>query len=670
MTPAADKRSAGASMALSPPSAPPSLLSCEDGSGKHCTTVWISTIMSTCYLEANQTCSLANNQGDDTSGDGGLMWGIFLSLAGDVIISIGLALQKVAHNIIKKIEANNEKPPEYTKIKTWWLGILLTIGGEIGNFVAYGDENTPASVVTAVGCVGVVANLAIATTFLGEPYRKRDVIGASLVVCGVLLVVFMAPSQETKLTAERFYWLLAQPPAIVMYVVYAGLMGFLFYICPRYGHTHVIFYLALSSLIGSFTVMASKAVSTFVNLSIRGILEGPFWDQIGGQTNNESCINDGHSWYPISSEDPDLFGCVLVNPPWSAKNESGVIIAEGLQQLTEPGLYLSLIVMIFTAVMQVKYLNKGMQLFGNSEVIPCHYVCFTLSSIVGTSLMYQEFSVKSIGVCKQYIDLHLFGDGCFLTFLGVYLITSGRTKAELEAVNEDVEYVKNEESGARGEESDWTANSESNFSPPKPISPSLVTETIAEEATTPRKKSSEQLLQQGNMSASRKPSVYRSPSSEATRANERTAPPADEPRDEEFVRRPSILGRLAEPLRVEISGTGIGETRAERISSVVSLIGSALGGVHGATFMFDATEHETEDELDRQANLRQSFARGNSNSSFNLQRARPVSVSYPARRRPSSSGPERSRGVSACVANAPAAPPPSLANAASNVEHV
>lgn len=25
---------------------------------------------------------------------------------------------------------------------------------QVGNFVAYGDENTPASVVTAVGCVG------------------------------------------------------------------------------------------------------------------------------------------------------------------------------------------------------------------------------------------------------------------------------------------------------------------------------------------------------------------------------------------------------------------------------------------------------------------------------------------------------------------------------------
>ena len=34
---------------------------------------------------------------------GGLMWGMILSLVGDVVISIGLALQKVAHNRLKAV---------------------------------------------------------------------------------------------------------------------------------------------------------------------------------------------------------------------------------------------------------------------------------------------------------------------------------------------------------------------------------------------------------------------------------------------------------------------------------------------------------------------------------------------------------------------------------------
>jgi drug/metabolite transporter (DMT)-like permease len=67
---------------------------------------------------------------------------------------------------------------------------------QVGNFVAYGDKNTPASVVTAVGCVGVIANLIISTVWLGEPFRKRDVIGGFCVVCGVLLIVVFAPQQS------------------------------------------------------------------------------------------------------------------------------------------------------------------------------------------------------------------------------------------------------------------------------------------------------------------------------------------------------------------------------------------------------------------------------------------------------------------------------------------
>ena len=131
-------------------------------------------------------------------------------------------------------------------------------------------------------------------------------------------------------------------------------MVFLYWAAPRYGHLHVIWFLSLSSVIGSFTVMASKAVSTFLILTIRGIFEGPWSDQISSHSDNISCVAAGHSWYQISPlVNPDAFGCVKVDPPWDAKNNSaGEIIAEGLQQLSEPWLYLSLLVMISTAVLQ------------------------------------------------------------------------------------------------------------------------------------------------------------------------------------------------------------------------------------------------------------------------------------------------------------------------------
>ena len=66
----------------------------------------------------------------------------------------------------------------------WMLGLLMMISGEVGNLAAYGDVGTPTSVITAVGCIGVLANLVIATMFLKEPFRIRDLLGGGMVVFG------------------------------------------------------------------------------------------------------------------------------------------------------------------------------------------------------------------------------------------------------------------------------------------------------------------------------------------------------------------------------------------------------------------------------------------------------------------------------------------------------
>ena len=186
-----------------PPSAPPedcSLLTSTHGSLR-CVQVFVHSEVDVCSRQSAATCEKAaadraSSEGEDcvttsAEGSGGFMWGMTLSIVCDIVISIGLAVQKVAHNRLAaaaKKEAAPQLNPEASTVglaeatttgakvltvysmKTWWLGMALTIFGEVGNFVAYGDINTPASVVTAVGCVGVISNVVIATGFLG----KRD----------------------------------------------------------------------------------------------------------------------------------------------------------------------------------------------------------------------------------------------------------------------------------------------------------------------------------------------------------------------------------------------------------------------------------------------------------------------------------------------------------------
>lgn len=48
-------------------------------------------------------------------------------------------------------------------------------------------------------------------------------------------------------------------------------------------------------------------------------------------------------------------------------------------------------VLIFTAVMQIKYLNKALQRFDGVAVIPTQFVLFTISAIIGSAVIYRDF---------------------------------------------------------------------------------------------------------------------------------------------------------------------------------------------------------------------------------------------------------------------------------------
>lgn len=106
--------------------------------------------------------------------------------------------------------------------------------------------------------------------------------------------------------------------------------------------------------------------------------------------------------------------------------------------LTTPVTYLLLAVLISTAVAQVKYVNKALQRFDSTQVIPVQFVMFTLSVIMGSAILYRDFEKATAENVGKFIG------GCLLTFFGVFLITSGRSRQD----DEDEE----EESDDEGEE--------------------------------------------------------------------------------------------------------------------------------------------------------------------------------------------------------------------------
>jgi len=103
---------------------------------------------------------------------------------------------------------------------------------------------------------------------------------------------------------------------------------------------------------------------------------------------------------------------------WLCCNADLDIWASPFGPFSEPELYLLLLVLISTAVLQIRYLNRAMENFGNTETVPVYYVLFTICTIVGSSMLYKDFQSED----REHVLT--FALGCLLTFAGVKLLTS------------------------------------------------------------------------------------------------------------------------------------------------------------------------------------------------------------------------------------------------------
>ena len=95
--------------------------------------------------------------------------------------------------------------------------------------------------------------------------------------------------------------------------------------------------------------------------------------------------------------------------------------------------------------MQIKYLNRALQRFNSTQVIPTQFVLFTISVILGSAILYRDFERRTLE------DAIKFFAGCALTFLGVWFITSGRSNDD-DSDEEDEDDEEEDEIDVRNEE--------------------------------------------------------------------------------------------------------------------------------------------------------------------------------------------------------------------------
>ncbi|KAF2273182.1 DUF803-domain-containing protein, partial [Westerdykella ornata] len=249
------------------------------------------------------------------------------------------------------------KQKSYLKSPWWWAGIILMTTGEAGNFLAYGFA--PASIVSPLGVVALISNCIIAPIMLKEVFRKRDGLGVLVAVGGAVTVVASASSDNPKLGPEDIWGLITTWEFETYLGVTVGVIGMLMVASNRFGEKNILIDLGLVGLFGGYTALSTKGVASMLSYTL-----------------------------------------------WHA--------------LTFPVTYLLVAILIFTAIMQIKYVNRALQRFDATQVIPVQFVLFTLSVILGSAILYRDFERTSGKQAGKFVG------GCAMTFLGVWLITSGR----------------------------------------------------------------------------------------------------------------------------------------------------------------------------------------------------------------------------------------------------
>jgi len=270
---------------------------------------------------------------------------------------------------------HQEDRKSYLKSPYWWVGIILMICGEAGNFIAYGFA--PASIVSPLGVVALVSNCIIAPALLKERFRQRDFWGVAIAIAGAVTIVLSAKNSETKMGPDDVWAAITRWEFETYLGITAALMVVLMWASGTYGEKSILIDLGLVGLFGM-----NFRIKLFIILTVRQ----------GGYT--------ALSTKGVAS--------LLSDTLWRA--------------LTFPITYLLVLILVVTALLQIRYVNRALQRFDSTQVIPVQFVLFTISVIIGSAVLYRDF---------QAADASRFGKffgGCALTFLGVYLITSGRRR--------------------------------------------------------------------------------------------------------------------------------------------------------------------------------------------------------------------------------------------------
>jgi uncharacterized membrane protein len=213
--------------------------------------------------------------------------------------------------------------------------MITMIVGEVANFTAYAFA--PAVLVTPLGALSIIVSAVLAHIVLKERLHLLGILGCMLCIVGSTTIVLHAP-QERTIESVKDVWILATEPAFLLYAsfVVALVLILIFHYAPQFGHSHVMVYIAICSLMGSLSVMSVKALGIAMKLTL-----------------------------------------------------------QGQNQLVYPQTSVFAMVVLICVLTQMNYLNKALDTFNTAIVSPIYYVMFTSLTILASAIMFKDWDQQS-----------------------------------------------------------------------------------------------------------------------------------------------------------------------------------------------------------------------------------------------------------------------------------
>eukprot|EP00250_Pteridium_aquilinum_P016253 c23026_g1_i2 orf=716-1846(-) len=270
-----------------------------------------------------------------TAGSSGVsenLVGLILALLSSIFIGSSFILKKKG---LKRAGASGIRAGvggyTYLYEPLWWVGMITMIVGEIANFIAYAFA--AAVLVTPLGALSIIVSAGLAHVMLKEKLQKLGMLGCVICIVGSIVIVLHAP-KERSIESVKEVWQLATQPVFLLYTasVVAVVFVLVFYFAPRWGHTHVMVFVSICSLMGSLSVMSVKALGIAIKLTFQGENQFFYFE----------------TW-------------------------------------------LFVMVVITCVLTQMNYLNKALDSFNTAVVSPTYYVLFTSLTIVASIIMFKDW---------------------------------------------------------------------------------------------------------------------------------------------------------------------------------------------------------------------------------------------------------------------------------------